>query len=223
MRIGAVAGSVLLKPDVALRLVEGLRKAYPDAKYYLDFKTPMDLMVAAIISAQTRDETVNRTTPALFAKYRTARDYAKARPDKLAEEIRSVSFAGNKAKNIIAACKIVDGQYGGRVPRSMDQLAELPGIGRKTANTILINAYGIVEGIPVDTWVIKLSYRLGLSANKDPDKIEADLKKIVPRRGWHNLAYVLKAHGKTLCKDVPICSKCPVSKICPKNGVGERI
>ena len=214
---------MLLKPDVALRLVEGLRKAYPDARYYLDFKTPIDLMVAAIISAQTRDETVNRTTPALFAKYKTARDYAKARPDDLAEEIRSVSFAGNKAKNIVAACKMVDGQYGGKVPRSMDQLAELPGIGRKTANTILINAYGIVEGIPVDTWVIKLSYRLGLSGNKNPDKIEADLKKVVPKAGWHNFAYVLKTHGKTLCKDVPICSRCPVNKICPKNGVTEKI
>ncbi|MDE1857384.1 MAG: endonuclease III [Candidatus Micrarchaeota archaeon] len=213
----------ILKDSDAAKLVAGLRKAYPKAKYYLDFKTPIDLMVAAIMSAQTRDETVNRITPALFSKYRTAKDYASANADALVDDIRSVSFAGNKAKNIIAACKMVQGQYGGKVPRSMEQLAELPGIGRKTANTILINAYGIVEGIPVDTWVIKLSYRLGLSPNKDPDKIEADLKGIVPKDGWHNFAYVLKTHGKTLCKDVPICSRCPVNSICPKNGVTEKI
>ncbi|HVC57900.1 MAG TPA: endonuclease III [Candidatus Acidoferrales bacterium] len=213
----------LLNASDASKLVAGLRKAYPNAKYYLDFKTPIDLMAAAILSAQTRDETVNKLTPALFAKYKTAKDYSTAKLDALVNDVKSVSFAGNKAKNIIATSKIVQGQYAGKVPKSIDQLAELPGIGRKTANTIMINAYGIVEGIPVDTWVIRLSFRLGLSANKNPDKIEGDLKKVVPRDGWHNFAYVLKTHGKTLCKEVPMCSKCPVGKICPKNGVTETL
>jgi endonuclease-3 len=105
----------------------------------------------------------------------------------------------------------------------MDELVELPGIGRKTANTILINAYGIVEGIPVDTWVIKLSYRLGLSLNTDPDKIEADLKSRVPKKYWKTFAYVMKTHGKTICQAIPYCSKCPIERLCPKNGVAKRL
>jgi endonuclease-3 len=212
----------LLNDAQASELAGKLSDSYRDVRYYLSFKTPVDLVAAAIISAQTRDETVNRLTPALFAKYRTAKDYADARPEELTKDIGSVTFAGNKAKNIISTFKTIAEKYGGKVPSTMEQLTELPGIGRKTANTILINAYGIVEGVPVDTWVIKLSYRLGLSLNKNPEKIEQDLMKVIDKRYWHNFAYVLKAHGKAICQAVPYCSKCPVSGICPKNGVAKR-
>lgn len=217
-----MAGGKLLSERQAAELAARLSAAYKEAHYYLNFKTPIDLVVAAIISAQTRDETVNKLTPTLFVKYKTAKDYANAKPDTLTNDIRSVSFAGNKAKNIISTCKVITEQYNGKVPDTMDQLIALPGIGRKTANTILINAYGKIGGIPVDTWVIKLSYRLGLSLNTNPDKIETDLKARVPEKLWGKFAYVLKTHGKTLCKDIPICSKCPVNSICPKNGVTKR-
>jgi endonuclease-3 len=217
-----MASVTLLGRADSLELLKGLEKAYQDAHYYLDFKTPIDLLVAAIISAQTRDETVNKITPALFSKYKTASDYARAGSANIAAEIKSVSFAGNKAKNIIGACKKIEQDHNGKVPDTMEELTTLPGIGRKTANTILINAYNKVEGIPVDTWVIRLSYRLGLSLNKNPDKIESDLKGQVPKRYWHNIAYVLKKHGKTICGAVPVCSKCPVNNVCPKNGVTNR-
>ena len=213
----------LLDKNHAGLLARKLEERYKDAKYYLNFKTPIDLVVAAILSAQTKDETINRITPQLFSKYRTAKDYAKADKDELTSYIKSVSFAGNKAKNIISTCSTIDGQYRGEVPNTMAALIELPGIGRKTANTVLINAYGIVEGIPVDTWVIKLSYRLGLSANKNSEKIEADLKNVIPKEYWHNFAYVLKKHGKEICQTAPQCSKCPVNEICPKNGVTKRL
>ncbi|MCL5412171.1 MAG: endonuclease III [Candidatus Marsarchaeota archaeon] len=214
---------MLLSRSDAVSLANGLEGRYKDAKYYLDFKTPVDLLVAAILSAQTHDEVVNAVTPALFAKYHTAADYARADPEELIGYIRRVSFAGNKANNIISTCKALEERHGGKVPKTMDELVELPGIGRKTANTILINAYGIVAGIPVDTWVIRLSQRLGLSANTKPEAIEADLMAFLPKEYWHNFAYVLKRHGKELCKDVPVCSKCPVERICPKNGVKKRL
>ncbi|HII10418.1 MAG: endonuclease III [Candidatus Micrarchaeaceae archaeon] len=216
------SGKLLGEKEAGL-LASRLSESYKDAHYYLNFKTPVDLVVAAILSAQTRDEVVNKITPALFAKYNTAKDYAGTDLDTLIGYIKSVSFAGNKAKNIIATCKAISERYGGKVPDRMDELVELPGIGRKTANTILINAYGIVEGIPVDTWVIKLSYRLGLSLNTDPDKIEADLKSRVPKKYWKTFAYVMKTHGKTICQAIPYCSKCPIERLCPKNGVAKRL
>jgi endonuclease-3 len=211
-----------LARDEASKLACALSDAYKDVHYYLNFKTPIDLLVAAIISAQTRDETVNAITPALFKKYKTAKDYASAQPSQLAKDISKVSFAGNKAKNIISACRTIVDEYGGVVPDNIDALVSLPGIGRKTANTILINAYGKVEGIPVDTWVIKLAPRLGLSANTKPEKIEEDLEAVVPKALWGRFAYVLKAHGKSICGKVPECSRCPIEKMCPKNGVAKR-
>lgn len=218
-----MASPRMLDCEEAAELTRLLVERYKDATYYLDFGTAIDLLVAAIISAQTRDETVNRITPALFSKYKSAEDYAGASPSELARDISSVSFASIKAKNIIRACKTIVREYGGRVPDTMDALVSLPGIGRKTANTILINAYGKVEGIPVDTWVIKLSQRLGLSPNSNQDKIERDLENVVPKRYWGRFAYVLKAHGKKLCGRVPVCSKCPASKICPRNGVTKSV
>ncbi len=178
------------------------------------------MVAAAILSAQTRDETTNATTPALFKKYKTAKDYANADQEELIKLISRVTFSGNKTKNIIATCKIIDEKYGGKVPDRMEELIELPGIGRKTANTILINAYKIVAGIPVDTWVIKLSGRIGLSKSKHPDDIEQDLLKIVEKKYWHKITYVMKNHGKKICQSqIPLCSKCLLNKLCPKNGV----
>lgn len=210
----------LLSNTKALEAVNILLKSYPNAHYYLNFRTDIDLMVAAIISAQTRDEVVNAVTPGLFKKYRTVKDYADADEKELAGYIRSVSFAGNKAKNIIKSCKAVMASYGGRIPRTMKELTDLPGIGRKTANTILINAYGIVEGIPVDTWVIKLAYRIGLTRSQDPEDIEQDLMRIVNKEYWKKIAYVFKAHGRAICQSqIPICSRCMLGRICPRNGV----
>ncbi len=220
-----MAAFTLLEESRAKRAVELLANEYKDAKYYLSFSTPVELLVAAILSAQTRDEVVNAVTPELFKRYKTARDFAHAGEQDLVKYVRRVSFAGNKAKNIINACKILMDRYGGEVPKRMEELVELPGIGRKTANTILINAYGIVEGIPVDTWVIKLSGRIGLSNSADPDKIEQDLERVADRKLWKNFAYVLKTHGKKVCQSrVPVCSQCLIgpnskNRICPQNGV----
>ena len=215
-----------LDADSGRKAVGLLEKEYPDAKYYLSFSTPMDLLAAAILSAQTRDEVVNSVTPELFKHFKTAKDYASAKPEELLKYVGRVSFAGNKAKNIIGACKMIGENYKGRVPDSMERLLELPGVGRKTANTILINAYGIVEGIPVDTWVIKLSHRIGLSPSGDPEEIEKDLMKYVDRKHWKNVAYVMKAHGRKVCQStVPICSKCLLGPngngMCPRNGVAK--
>ncbi len=209
-----------LLPGDAKKAIAMLVSKYPDAHYYLNFVTDIDLLVAAIISSQTRDEVTNSVTPELFKKYKTVRDYANADEKELYDCISRVTFGGNKAKNIIRACKMILGQYCGNIPRTMDGLTSLPGVGRKTANTVLINAYGVVEGIPVDTWVIKLSGRMGLSESKDPDDIEQDLTKIVERKDWKKITYVFKNHGKAVCQSqVPICSKCVINKACQRNGV----
>lgn len=214
----------LLDEGKARQAAEALEKEYKDAKYYLNFKTPVDLVAAAILSAQTHDELVNAVTPELFKKYKTASDYAKAKPEEIIKIARRVSFIGNKARNIVNTFKVIQEKHSGKVPDRAEELVEFPGIGRKTANTILLNAYGIVQGIPVDTWVIKLSYRIGLSKNKDPDKIEQDLMHVVDKKHWKNFAYVLKTHGKKICQSqIPICSRCLLgpngSRICPRNGV----
>lgn len=201
-----------------------LKKEYSHAKYYLNFSNPLELLVAAILSAQVRDEVVNSLTPRLFKKYKTARDYAEANLRELSNDIKFVTFAESKAKFIKNACKILVEKYSGKVPRSIEELTSLPGIGRKTANTVLINAYGIVEGIPCDTHVIRVSYRLGWTKSKNPDVIEKDLMKILPKEIWGKIPYILKAHGKAICKaPVPICSKCPVKYLCPKAGVTKKL
>jgi endonuclease-3 len=206
------------------KVIELLKKNYPDARYYLNFSNPLELMIAAILSAQIRDEIVNATTPKLFSKYKTAKDYANADLKEFTKEISAVTFAGMKAKNIINACKILVEKYNGKVPETMDELTSLPGVGRKTANTILINAFGKVEGIPVDTHVIRLSFRFGWTKSKKPEDIEQDLMKIVPKNEWKKIAYLLKAHGRTVCKaPIPFCSKCFLNNICPKNGVTKRL
>jgi len=207
-----------------MKIIELLKKNYPNAKYYLNFSNPLELMIAAILSAQIRDEIVNATTPKIFAKYKTAKDYANADLKDFTKEISAVTFAGMKAKNIINACRILVEKYNRKVPETMEELTALPGIGRKTANTILINAFGKVEGIPVDTHVIRLSFRLGWTKSTKPEEIEQDLMKIVPKEDWKKIAYLLKAHGRTICQaPIPTCSKCFLEKICPKNGVTKKM
>ena len=210
--------------DNTLKVIELLKKNYPNAKYYLNFSSPLELMVAAILSAQIRDEVVNATTPKIFAKYKTAKEYADADLKEFTKEISAVTFAGMKAKNITSACRILVEKYNGKVPNTMEELIALPGIGRKTANTILINAFGKVEGIPVDTHVIRLSFRLGWTKSKKPEEIEQDLMKIIPKDDWKKTAYLLKAHGRAVCTaPVPYCSKCFLDKLCPKNGVTKKL
>jgi len=210
--------------DNATKVIDLLKKNYPNAKYYLNFSNPLELMVAAILSAQIRDEVVNATTPKIFTKYKTAKDYANADLKEFTKEISSVTFAGMKAKNISSACKIIVEKYNDKVPDKMEELIQLPGVGRKTANTILINAFGKVEGIPVDTHVIRLSFRLGWTKNTKPEEIEQDLMELIPKEDWKKIAYLLKAHGRAFCQaPVPYCSKCFLEKLCPKNGVTKKM
>ncbi len=210
----------MLEGKKAKEAVSILIKTYPNAKYYLNFNGALQLLVAAIMSAQTHDNVVNELTPNLFSRFNSVDDFANADVDELVKYISRVSFAGAKAKNIIKACSMIKSEHNGKVPDSMDELVALPGIGRKTANTILINAFGKVEGIPVDTWVIKLSGRIGLSKSNDPEEIEQDLEKVVERKAWGKVAYVLKNHGHEICKtQTPLCSKCVLNGICERNGV----
>jgi len=210
-------------PQVAKVLSE-LKRLYPHAKYYLNFSNPLELLVATILSAQVRDSVVNATTPRLFKKYKTAEDYAKADLETLIQKISPVSFPANKAKYIQQACKILADKNNGKVPSTMAELIELPGIGRKTANAILINAFEKIEGIVVDTHVIRLSYRLGWTKSKNPEKIEQDLMKIIPKDDWARITWLLKEHGRAICKaPVPACSQCMLEPHCPKAGVTKRM
>jgi len=210
--------------EKAAKVISLLKKEYPNAKYYLNFSNPLELMVAAILSAQVRDEVVNATTPRLFRKYKTAKDYAEASLSSLEKEISAITFYKNKAKHIKEACKMLVEKYNGKVPQTMEELTQLPGIGRKTANAILINAFDIVTGIPCDTHVIRVSYRLGWTKSKNPDKIEQDLMNLLPKSEWKKIPYLLKDHGRAVCKaPVPYCSRCVLNKLCPKQGVKDRL
>ncbi|HLC65127.1 MAG TPA: endonuclease III [Candidatus Nanoarchaeia archaeon] len=210
--------------EKAKEVIALLKKNYPGVKYYLDFKNPLELLVAAILSAQVRDEVVNATTPNLFKKYKSAKDYAKADLNDLVKDIHNISFAGNKAKHIKEACKIIEERYNGKVPDSIEKLTELPGIGRKTANVIMINGFNKITGIPCDVHVIRVSFRLGWTKNTNPDKIEQDLMKIISKEEWKKLPWLVKAHGRAICKAPdPYCSTCFLDRLCPKNGVKGRL
>ena len=203
-----------------LDVINILKNEYPNARYYLNFSNPIQLLVAAILSAQCKDEIVNETTEKLFKKYKTAKDFSNVDLKEFTNEIKNITFFENKAKYIIQSCKILVEKHNGEVPKTVEELTSLPGIGFKTAATILINAYGIIPGISVDTHVIRLSYRLGWTENKNPDKIEKDLEKIIPREDWAKITWLLKCHGKTIClAPDPYCSKCVLNKLCPRNGV----
>ncbi|MCL5115205.1 MAG: endonuclease III [Candidatus Marsarchaeota archaeon] len=215
-----MAGVKLLDAVTAQKAIGILKMEYPNAKEILNFSNPLEMMVAIILAARSKDETVNACTSEIFKRYRTAKDYASAKPEEILKHIHGILFAGNKVKSIIDACKVLEQKYNGKVPNDMEKLMELPGIGRKSANTILINAFGVAEGIPVDTHVVRVSYRLGLTESQKPDEIEQDLMKSIDKKDWGKISYVIKFHGKAICKaPAPICSRCLLQSLCPKNGV----
>lgn len=198
------------------KLILLLKGEYHRSKIALHFKTPIDLLVATILSAQCTDKRVNLVTEELFKKYKTAKDYAKTNPSTFEKEIRSTGFFRNKAKNIINAAKMIVKDFAGKAPDNMEDLLKLPGVARKTATVVLFNAFHKIEGITVDTHVIRLAQRLGLSKNSDPVKIEQDLMKIVPHELWGKFAYWLVDHGRKVCiARKPLCPQCVLKKLCP--------
>jgi endonuclease-3 len=205
-----------------LKLIALLKNRYPDARCSLNFKNTLELLIATILSAQCTDERVNKVTKALFKKYRKAEDYARAQPVTLENDIRSTGFYKNKTKSIINCCKKIVELHGGKVPSSMETLIALGGIGRKTANVILGNAFGI-PGITVDTHVKRVSYRLALTENQDPVKIEYDLMELVPEKEWTHFSHLMIFHGRYTCSArKPLCAECVVEHLCPKVGVAEK-
>ena len=203
-------------PARVRRILALLDRQYPDARCSLAFSTPLELLVATILSAQCTDERVNRVTPALFAKYRSAADLAAADPETLRQEIRSTGFFRNKAASILGAAAAIVTGHGGVVPRTLEELTALPGVGRKTANVILGNAFG-VPGVVVDTHVGRIAARLGLTAASDPEKIERDLMALIPRARWVRFSHQLIAHGRALCRAPrPRCADCFLDEtLCP--------
>jgi len=202
----------------AAEILKRLRREYPDADCELDYSSPLELVMAAILSAQCTDQRVNMVTPALFKKYKTAADWARTPQAILEREIRSTGFYRNKAKNIRALAAVLAEKYGGRLPEDLDTLITLPGIGRKTANLLLVSAFGR-PGLIVDTHFKRLSGRLGLTDHEDPDKIEFDLKAIVPEKDWGAWSHAMVFHGRRCCfARKPECSRCPVRDLCPSAG-----
>jgi endonuclease-3 len=203
-------------------ILEQLRELYPDAKCALDFRTPLQLLIATILSAQCTDERVNKVTPALFATWPDAASLANASQEALEKAIHSTGFFRNKARAIREACADIVAKHGGQVPRTMQELFALRGVGRKTANVVLGNAYGVNEGIVVDTHVGRLSQRLGLTSETDPVKIEHALMPLVPRESWTTFSHWLILHGRQVCNArKPRCSACALSSHCPKIGVSQ--
>jgi len=206
----------MIRSGEADEIIKRLEKEYPDASIALRYSNPFELLVATILSAQCTDDMVNRVTAALFTKYPTIKDYAVANPETFEQDIRSTGFYHNKARNIIKTAGIILQKYGGNVPQTMIELVTLPGVARKTANIVLYNAYGIIEGIAVDTHVKRLSRLLGLTQNDNPEKIEKDLMPKVPRAKWGSFPYLLIEHGRTVCKArKPGHGKCVLNDICP--------
>jgi len=208
---------IWLDPKERVRkTIELLEKQYPDAKTALNWANPLELLVATMLSAQTTDMQVNLVTQKLFKKYRKAEDYANADIKELEQDIHSTGFYHNKAKNLKACCQLLVAKFHSQVPKTMDELLELPGVARKTANIVLCNAYGIIAGIAVDTHVRRLSERLGLTVQKDQDKIEQDLMAITPKENWMRLTDLLIFHGRQVCiAKKPKCEICVLNKICP--------
>lgn len=193
-----------------------LRQNYPQSHTALHFETPLQILVATILSAQCTDEKVNQITPALFKKYPTAKAFASAVPAELEEEIRSTGFFRNKTRSIIGASKKIEEDFAGAVPARMEDLITLPGVARKTANIVLSSAFKKAEGIAVDTHVKRLAQRLGLSKEKDPDKIERDLMTIVQKKDWLDFNYMLINHGRKVCPArKPLCPDCQIKHLCP--------
>ncbi|MDQ4148422.1 MAG: endonuclease III [Actinomycetota bacterium] len=197
-----------------------LKREYPDARCALNFSNPHEMLFATILSAQCTDAMVNKVTAKLFKKYPTLEDYAAADPLELQQDIKQTGFFRQKAKNIQATARMLLSEFGGEVPSTMKELTGLPGAARKTANIVLGNAFGKVEGIAVDTHVRRLSQRLGLTTRSDPDKIEEDLMALVPKSKWFELSYLFIEHGRAVCKaPTPKCEVCVLSDICPSSRV----
>jgi endonuclease-3 len=204
------------KKKRARQIIRLLKREYPGARCSLNHSNPLELLVATILSAQCTDERVNLVTAELFRKYRTAEDYAAAPVAELERDIHSTGFFRNKAKAIQGACRLLVERHGGRVPDSMEELLELPGVARKTANVVLGNAYRIASGVVVDTHVTRLSERLGFSAEKTAEKIEKDLAGLVSKGDWIIFPHLLIAHGREVCKArTPLCGECVVARLCP--------
>jgi len=206
-------------PERVDAIIDRLAARFPDARCSLDFVNPLQLLVATILSAQCTDERVNMVTPELFARYRTAQDFADANPDELAEIIKSTGFFRNKTRSLIGMGRALAERHGGEVPRTMEELVRVPGAGRKTANVVLGNAFGVDEGVVVDTHVNRITRRLGLTRHSDPVRIEQDLMAIVPRRHWTLFPHLMIHHGRAICQARrPRCEECPINDLCPFPG-----
>jgi endonuclease-3 len=204
------------KKALMAEIIKRLKKEFPVLKSALDFSNPFQLLVATILSAQTTDSHVNKVTETLFRKYKGVRDFAGADPAVLEKDVSSVNFYRNKAKNIQNAAKMIIEKFNGEVPRTMEELVSLPGVARKTGNIVLYNAFGITDGIAVDTHVIRLTNRLGLTKHDDPVKIEKDLMEIAPKKEWGNLTHLLIYHGRKTCQARKMMhSECVLRDICP--------
>jgi endonuclease-3 len=202
----------------AAKIIGQLKRAYPDARCSLNYSTPLELLIATILSAQCTDERVNLVTVELFAQYRSAEDYVRAEPAELERAIHSTGFFRNKAKAIQGACRVICDEHGGRVPETLEELIALPGVARKTANVVLGNAFQIASGVVVDTHVSRVSQRLRLTTHEQPEKIERDLIDLVPRKDWIIFPHLLIAHGRAICKArTPLCAECPVEPLCPSS------
>ena len=201
-------------------ILKRLKREYPEIRTALHFGNPLELLVATILSAQTTDVHVNRVTESLFKKYRTVRDYADVPLDTLRKDVSSINFYNNKAKNIQASARMIIGNYGSKVPRTMGELTALPGVARKTANIVLSGAFGINDGIAVDTHVKRLAFRLGLTKHEDPVKIERDLMEITPKPDWSNFSHLLIFHGRRTCQaKKPKHQGCVLFDICPSRDI----
>jgi endonuclease III len=208
------------KADRLQKTVAGLKRAYPDAQCELNHANPLELLIATILSAQCTDKRVNLVTPNLFQQYRSAADYARAPQSVLERAIQSTGFFRNKAKSIKACCQALDEKHGGQVPRTMEELIQLGGVGRKTANVVLGNAYNINCGVVVDTHVARLSQRLGLTKETAPEKIEQELMLLVPQAQWTMFSHWLIWHGRRRCTARnPDCPGCEINALCPRLGV----
>jgi endonuclease-3 len=197
-------------------LLARLRQEYPDARCSLNFSNPLELLVATILSAQCTDERVNQVTESLFQKYRTAEDYARAPLEELEQDIRQTGFYRNKAKHIRETAALLVAEHGGTVPADMAALLTLPGVARKTANVVLGNAFGVIEGVVVDTHVGRLARRMGFTQSEDPAKIEQDLMALFPPADWLDLSHILIYHGRSVCQArKPLCNLCAVANLCP--------
>lgn len=203
-----------------IEVTRRLKDEYPGATTELNWSNPLELLVATILSAQTTDVRVNQVTEKLFENYRTAEDYAESDPERLEEEIRPTGFYRNKARSLRGMARALVEDHGGEVPRTMPELVELPGVGRKTANVVLGNAFGVNEGVVVDTHVRRLSNRLGLSDEKDPEKIERDLLEVIPEQDRTVFSHLLILHGRRVCKSrKPDCPNCVLNDVCPSSTV----